>query len=545
MCGAQRGGTRRREGESGPWLTRIASHLVAHAVTTLRSASQIQPHLRNLAAASSSSLAAAASTTSNPSALPLPPRTPTPKVAPTQIILIPLSDSPTLPSLSLLLAQGTTPSAVCFQQDLLDRARRTEEDWLPSALDMIALASQAPSSTTVATGPPLGIGGHALQAPPLPPLVVAYSANPALSESVVIRCIQAGAIDVLQPPYEVEDTVERIKRMVKIYLSGGADARRDDHAYDAGGPSRSRKMSVASSLEQVQEDPDQYQTDDAAGRTIGSTAIGHTGGSSTAPHRGQGSQVQRPTPPPFTRYSSAPLHTASGQTDAEADRDDPAGPTDPLIGTGGLPAATLDGQAQSPTGLGGSPATMNSAQSGSHAGQGPMPAHSPYLIRHHLQTYNFDARRRSVDTGGLALALERAAKRFQVADAVPTAAGSANEAAYLRRASHWEQTGINVPSAALQRVPGEQTSPEKTMSVASSPGPHGGSSFRQSRPAQGRDANGSSPAKRAKRIGAEAGEENDRGEDSDGRETALAELLGEMFRQTRLAVEITMVDYPA
>jgi len=123
----------------------------------------------------------------------------------TPVILVPLCDSPTIPSLSLLLAQGTTPTAVCFQQDLLERARQTEEEWLPSALaqirEVVGMRDQKTSSTYES------------------PIVLAYSANPALNPSTTQLCISAGAAGVLKPPFHAE-TARLVKRMVRAAREG-------------------------------------------------------------------------------------------------------------------------------------------------------------------------------------------------------------------------------------------------------------------------------------------------------------------------------------
>jgi hypothetical protein len=123
----------------------------------------------------------------------------------TPVILVPLCDSPTIPSLSLLLAQGTTPTAVCFQQDLLERARQTEQEWLPSALaqirEVISMRDYKTSST------------YEL------PIVLAYSANPALNPSTTQLCISAGAAGVLKPPFHGE-TARLVKRMVRAARDG-------------------------------------------------------------------------------------------------------------------------------------------------------------------------------------------------------------------------------------------------------------------------------------------------------------------------------------
>ena len=121
------------------------------------------------------------------------------------MILVPLCDSPSIPSLSLLLAQGTTPTAVCFQQDVLERARQTEEEWLPSALAQIEEVVSMRDYQTLSTYET--------------PIVLAYSANPALNPTTTQMCIAAGAAGVLKPPFH-GDTARLVKRMVRAAREG-------------------------------------------------------------------------------------------------------------------------------------------------------------------------------------------------------------------------------------------------------------------------------------------------------------------------------------
>ena len=137
------------------------------------------------------------------------PSTPNPVVS-TQVILVPLCDSPSLPSLSLLLSQGTTPTAVCFQQDILERAKRTEEEWLPYALGQIQ---------TVQDMRDRSIAEVEKGKRPEEPVILAYSANPALSPSTIAACVGAGASGVLKPPYDLE-TARSMRRMVRAAREG-------------------------------------------------------------------------------------------------------------------------------------------------------------------------------------------------------------------------------------------------------------------------------------------------------------------------------------
>ncbi|WVQ71403.1 hypothetical protein IAR50_000938 [Cryptococcus sp. DSM 104548] len=130
----------------------------------------------------------------------------------TNIVLVPLADAPSFPSLSLLTNRGTTPTAVCFQQDVLDRARRAEDRWLAGALGQIRRVGEI-CQLDQDGGMEAGKGAGK-------PLMVAYSANPALSQNAVSACISAGAIGVLRPPYG-PDTAGTLKRMAELQKEGG------------------------------------------------------------------------------------------------------------------------------------------------------------------------------------------------------------------------------------------------------------------------------------------------------------------------------------
>jgi hypothetical protein len=132
----------------------------------------------------------------------------------TPIILVPLSDSATIPSLSLLLQQGTTPTAVCFQQDILDRAKRSEEEWLPAALEQLRAVGEMKDRSIA------GVEQNPASNPGVQePIILAYSANPALSQSTIAACVNAGAAGVLKPPYSF-DTARLVRRMVRAAKEG-------------------------------------------------------------------------------------------------------------------------------------------------------------------------------------------------------------------------------------------------------------------------------------------------------------------------------------
>lgn len=320
---------------------------------------------------------------------------PTNKTA--QVIMVPLSDSPTLPSLSLLLTQGTTPSAICFQQDLLDRARRTEADWLPSALYIIGQAIE--ESRQLAS-----------QANATPTHVIAYSANPALSPHVVERCMQAGAIGVLQPPYESRDTLERVKKMIAFEEKSNAARRVFDDL------EHTRRASVAS-------------------------ASMASGGESP------GSQpISKPALSPRTSLPDADyLMTKAG--------------------------------ADSP---------------------------SPFIS-------DLAARRRSVDTGGLSLALQRASRHIMCHERSNRTSTSPDAS------GHW-RVGMF----------------REARTTANSPGSEEYVKLKTDRSASVADVGSHLSQQEHQTIPEEQDEE-----------MAVAELLSEMYRQTRVAIEIQMEDYDA
>lgn len=123
-----------------------------------------------------------------------------------QVILVPLGDAPPLPSLSLFLAQGTTPSAVCFQQDLLDRARKVEETFLADALGRIQKVKEVIEKQ---------VGSDAADHP----VLLGYLAHGSLSQSAIGECLDAGASGVLHPPYDGR-TVVMLKHLVAAANEG-------------------------------------------------------------------------------------------------------------------------------------------------------------------------------------------------------------------------------------------------------------------------------------------------------------------------------------
>lgn len=357
-------------------------------VTTFRSTTQMSRHLRNQSAVEE----AAGSGETKTNGASTNPAVPSFANQLSRVLLVPLSDSPTLPSLSLLLAQGTTPSAICFQQDLLDRARRTEADWLPSALQMIGTATRRGSNGSVQ---------HDSGSKERHIHVIAYSANPALAPSVVDECLRAGAIGVLQPPYDNEVTLKKIRRMI-MWAERSQEVRRSfDASQEAG---LAEQEEVQRSAEAFVRREEQVLEDAAAVPSI---------------------------------VPEAECHDDEGKLEADE-------PTEAELTTG--PAKTLYS---------------------------------------HLAAYDFSSRRRSVDNGGLSLALERA-----------------HQAAKQNRFK--SAADIHAPPPAM-------TPPIKQDRSSSLAGLEGYLITQQ--------------------------------EDPQGDATVIAELLGEMYRQTRISIEIQMIDY--
>ncbi|BEJ00602.1 hypothetical protein CcaverHIS631_0504590 [Cutaneotrichosporon cavernicola] len=122
-----------------------------------------------------------------------------------QVVLVPFGDAPPLPSLSLFLASGTTPSAVCFQQDLMERARKTEDEFLNQILGRIQSVKDVIQKQ---------IGPDDDQ-----PIVIGYLAHGSLGQSSISECLEAGTAGVLHPPYDGR-TVASLKMLVTAANDG-------------------------------------------------------------------------------------------------------------------------------------------------------------------------------------------------------------------------------------------------------------------------------------------------------------------------------------
>ncbi|KAL7422124.1 3',5'-cyclic-nucleotide phosphodiesterase [Cryptotrichosporon argae] len=298
------------------------------------------------------------------------------------VVLVPLGDSPTLPSLSLLLAKGTTPTAVCFQQDLLDRARRVEDEWLPSATEAIKHIVQMRDRSLDADAP---LAER--------PVILAYSANPGLTPSVITACVDAGAAGVLRPPYDYV-TSRLLQRMVAAARQGRVSSVVGYGMTTAAPPG----SPLAFSGPFGEDDPRVILTPTALsrgaeheGEKILSAAVHKRGMSASLSSRGvPGVPVAGLNVRYERNEAMSPTHTD--------------GRVEPALSTASSASVVTPTSASQP---------RAELPSPPYAGYDPLAAAVAYERAE-------SPRRRSIDTGGLALAVKRAAKRFESVPALPS-----------------------------------------------------------------------------------------------------------------------------
>lgn len=284
-----------------------------------------------------------------------------------QVLLVPLGDAPPLPSLSLFLAQGTTPSAVCFQQDLLDRARKVEESFLADAVDRIEkvkkVVEQQVASDTAEQ-----------------PVILGYLAHGKLSQSAIGECLDAGASGVLHSPYDGR-TVALLKHVVAAANEG---------------TSATVALSGSPSVSALQFSP---TMEDEAKVILTPTALsmGAEHESERALSASWSSQRRR-------RSTQISLNRViSGSS----------------TGSGALSSLSSDITQE----LAGESQQMATSASSKTNPKTPLTALNDFSFPTHLnrllgtsQSASDAARRRSVDTGGLALAFDRATKKMETID---------------------------------------------------------------------------------------------------------------------------------
>nr|XP_031858798.1 uncharacterized protein CI109_005751 [Kwoniella shandongensis]KAA5525870.1 hypothetical protein CI109_005751 [Kwoniella shandongensis] len=378
----------------------------------------------------------------------------------THVILIPLSDSPAFPSLSLLLNQGTTPTAVCFQQDLLDRVKRTEDEWLPVATEEIRRVADmsqdiGQSSTSVEGQTPKRSSK---------PIILAYSANPGLSQTAINKCLAAGAAGVLKPPYDF-GTATMVKKIVQAYREGRLSPSTAFSLGGRGSPSPNSTLvepAIPEETHVVLPPTALSMGGEHEGEKVLSAAVAN---SNAQRRTSNGSPSIGPVP--LRRQSATKITTAPSRKSSVAST------TSHL-----LPAASSTIDDHDPF------------------------AHSDYNLSYPLAaSYLFsfqplpNSRRRSVDVGGLALALKRASALFEPPKQQQSSGGLLNQI----------KEGFSFPAT-----------PTKTKQA---PAASIKSPFRP-------------------------GQMSSDGNDLEaGKDTELAELLSAMYYQTVMTIEVQMSDY--
>ncbi|WWC85261.1 uncharacterized protein L201_000123 [Kwoniella dendrophila CBS 6074] len=374
----------------------------------------------------------------------------------TQVVLVPLSDSPAFPSLSLLLQQGTTPTAVCFQQDLLDRAKRSEDEWLPGALEQIRSISnmreklhQGPESANSSS--------TTLASPHVQTVIIAYSANPALTQTAINACINAGAAGVIKPPYEL-DTADLVMRIVDAYRNGTTIS-------TASSPSIGRTPSPFSQSRSPLGTPLNEETTVVLPPTALDMGAEHEG------ERVLGAAVSGVNG--HRKSSSGSWHVDSAKRASIS---------------GSIRKSSVSG---SNGGLGTSPETPFSASKTSFS---PVPTDFSLPQPYHFASYasQCNPRRRSVDIGGLSLALKRASLSFEENSTKPIGTTLAQI-----------KEGYSFPPTPI--TPTKRTTSSKDITKTS-----------------------------AQPVA-----------ESEGEETELAELLSAMFCHSMTTIEVQMSDYEA
>jgi hypothetical protein len=288
-----------------------------------------------------------------------------------QVILCPLGEAPTLPSLSLLLSRGTTPSAVCYQQDILNNARKHEDEWLNTALSTIQHVEQLCS--TIPEDP----SAETNTAPAPHPVIIAYLTSGHPSASAIEACIGAGAFGVLYPPYDVHTAVT-----VKQLVVAGKDGNTTTVVGLSSPPSHNSSMHLNSVLE------------DDTKVILTPTALGMG-----AEHESE--KVLSAFGHQRRRISTLSLNRAisvGSQASVESETAIPDG-RDPL--QTGTSTSSIAHTVATPS------TTLSHFPSLSHL-------YDPLGLQATFDT----SRRRSVDTGGIALAFDRAAKRIESVDKV-------------------------------------------------------------------------------------------------------------------------------
>lgn len=331
-------------------------------------------HLPSLLSSPTSPTTASSSTSRSASA-----------AAPQRVILVPLDEPPVLPSLSILTAKGTTPSAVCYQNDIIQAARRVEDQWINTAISSIERVVQMSNGTDQ----------HAEEASGQKPTVIlAYMPGSRLSNSALSACVAAGASGFLYPPFD-KYTADYIAQLVAA-ANAGKTAMMVGLPNDVASPQSSiTSLSLHSGL------------DDEAKVVLTPTALGK--GAEHESERALNASLY-----PARRRVSTQLNlsrvisqgsTTSFESEQRGDRSDM---------THSASIIAQNDQARLSPNVGRRSSLAQTQVSLGDVGHLP----SKYQLLQTMIASSEDSRRRSVDNGGLALAFDRVTQR-----AVPSPKG--------------------------------------------------------------------------------------------------------------------------
>ncbi|GMK55611.1 hypothetical protein CspeluHIS016_0206670 [Cutaneotrichosporon spelunceum] len=330
-----------------------------------------------------------------------------------QVVLVPLGDAPPLPSLSLFLAQGTTPSAVCFQQDMIERARKTEENFLNHALDRIQKVKD--------------VIHEQIEPDDDQPIILGYLSHGSLGQASISECLEAGAAGVLHPPYDGRTVVS-----LKMLVAAANDGTSSTVAL------ASSPASSALQFSPVIEDLDAKVVLTPTALSMGAELESEKvlAASFTSQRRRRSTQVSHLSLNRVMSGSSAGsvgLSALSSEITQEITQDSRQSSSESsdatnLLGTPKTPVTTFNDYS--------------------------FPTHINRLLGT-LDAASEAARRRSVDTGGLALAFDRASKRMETMDGAGEPADDASDHINVVAGDHEQDVADGNSSTQFAEVLGD------------------------------------------------------------------------------------------
>ena len=420
---------------------------------------------------------------------------------------------------------------MCFQQDLLERAKQTEEEWLPSALAQIRTVVDMRNQAAIKRKQQQQ--QHQQQAPTAyeQPIILAYSANPGLSPQTTQQCIAAGASGVVKPPFHPE-TARMVKRMVRAARDGRISSVVDlpPAGQDSNGGIEGQQTSRPDLLSRnTFEGPggigDQRGARDGTtkvvlpptaldmggeheGEKVLEAAMTHRRQQSLSRSRAQ--SINNNTLMPPTHLNIPNINGLAPHANGQ-----PTTPTTP-----GLPILLQNREIRTPI-----TARTEYGQSPSGLRQEVTPSQHdllhPYLATLSRYCPSYTPRRRSVDVGCLSIALDRATTAFE--SNPPLITSSSNSA------------NINTNTTTATSTSGQSTLGVATPMARSSTSNQTTSSLT---PAS-KTGSGSGKKRRQTDVHTHSHEEVEH----EGAETHLAELLSAMYCHTTSVTDVNMEDY--